>query len=140
MALKSIHKCQAYLPNSCHRTLILTVVLCYFYYCASLFIYLSFELTSIQSRCKNNSSCYASSTKKFDPMTAVYKTLSILTYSARNIYLLIFLVADVLKTGQPSYLFKKVKFRPSHAPKYRRVLLDLQIKLIHFISIWYSKI
>lgn len=47
--LGRIRKFHAYLPNSCRHTLILMLTLSYFDYCASLFIDLSFDLSSILS-------------------------------------------------------------------------------------------
>ena len=101
-------------------TLIKSLVFPYFDYCAGLFLNLSKELVIKLGRCKNADVRFATGTKIFEHITPDYEANNIMTYIERRDYLSICLLATILRTKEPSYLYNKFSFKSCDGPGTKR--------------------
>ena len=126
-ALARLRKCGPYLPDCTKLTLVKALVFPYFDYCAGIFLDLSNELSLKVSRCKNAAIRFATGTKRYEHITPVYEKLEIPTFDKRRDFLIICLVASILKSNIPQYLAKHINFIDRHG-NLRRSPLDLIIE------------
>lgn len=80
------------------------------------------------SRCKNAALRFATGTKIFKHITPIYKDKEILTFAARRDFLVICLLASVLRTQKPQYLSERIQFVPAEKQgSLRRFPLDITV-------------
>ena len=115
-ALARLRKNQGFLPSSVKMTLIKSLVFPYFDYCAGLFLNLSKELVKKLCRCKNAAVRFATGTKIFEHITPDYEANNIMTFIERRDYLSICLLATILRTKEPSYLYNTFSFKSCDGP------------------------
>ena len=109
--LSRLRKSQDCIPRATRLLLVKALIFPHLDYCVGITLDLSCELTLKLSRCKNAALRFATGSKKYDHITPLYHRLEILTFPLRRNFICLNLLAAILTTRLPSYLFCRLNFR-----------------------------
>ncbi|XP_014216489.1 uncharacterized protein LOC106645205 [Copidosoma floridanum] len=99
------------MPRDTRRMLVRSLVFAHIDYCAAVLYELSGEMMARMGRCVNAALRFVDGLQKSDHITPSYRRYSVLTYLSRQLYIMLSLVANILRTGTPENLAERVRFR-----------------------------